>query len=118
MLGSVTLARVGPGIPADEWDPTPIYPTDGIAQNFTETGFRTRGHMGGDAWSRSYYLDADGDGMPDGWESRAFGTTTRTATEDADGDGLNNAGEFAWGWHPLDPDTDRDGLNDNLEGPP
>jgi hypothetical protein len=52
--------------------------------------------------------DADGDGLPDAWEL-AFGLDPRSASGDngaqgdADGDGLSNRDEFVTGTHPRDP---------------
>ena len=49
--------------------------------------------------------DADGDGLPDWWEIKWFGSiTNQNATGDPDGDGLNNAMEYALGTNPLLPD--------------
>jgi hypothetical protein len=51
------------------------------------------------------WLDADGDGLPNGWEE-ATGLDPRAtagsqgATGDADDDGVDNAGELAAGTHP------------------
>ncbi len=62
--------------------------------------------------------DTDEDSMPDGYEI-AFGfdpTDPADGALDADGDGLDNAGEFAAGSDPRVGDTDGDGLPDGLEG--
>lgn len=64
--------------------------------------------------------DADGDGLPNDWEL-AFGlnpfdpTFDNGAEGDPDADGLTNAQEFAAGTHPNNPDTDDDGLFDGQE---
>jgi hypothetical protein len=42
-------------------------------------------------------IDADGNGIPDAWELRQFGTTGTAGGADADGDGLSNDGEFVAG---------------------
>lgn len=61
--------------------------------------------------------DLDQDGLPDEWESRfseggAFSLTRNDADGDPDGDGLTNRREYETGGHPLESDTDRDGLTD------
>ena len=53
-----------------------------------------------------FWLDTDGDGMSDWWESRYFGSTTNalhTADDDPDGDGWTNLAEFYDNTNPLDP---------------
>ena len=68
-------------------------------------------------------LDADGDGMPNGWESDnglspIDATGDNGATGDPDGDTLDNLTEYNGGvdsTHPNKADTDDDGLNDNVE---
>ena len=50
--------------------------------------------------------DTDGDGLPDLWEVTHFGTlgaTSGLATEDWDGDGSQDADEYAAGTDPVDP---------------
>jgi hypothetical protein len=51
------------------------------------------------------FPDANGNGMPDGWESAMFGaiTTNRTHNTDTDGDGLSDYAEFVAGTHPQNP---------------
>lgn len=45
--------------------------------------------------------DADTDGLPDAWEVANFGSAGATdGAADADGDGLNNFGEYAFGLNP------------------
>jgi len=45
--------------------------------------------------------DADGDGLPDTWESANFnGPTNATADADTDGDGMNNYAEYVAGTEP------------------
>ena len=51
--------------------------------------------------------DADGDGLPDNWEL-AYGfnpNNSGDATADSDGDGLTNGQEFQSGTNPRDPDS-------------
>lgn len=89
--------------------------------------------------------DADGDGLPDAWESnfgldpnddgttlaangasgdpdvdgrtnlQEFTDGTNPVKADSDSDGLNDGEEFAAGTNPLDPDTDNDELPDGWE---
>jgi hypothetical protein len=60
--------------------------------------------------------DTDGDGMPDGWEvNNGLNPLVNDANGDADGDGLNNLGEYQHGTNPHNPDTDGDGLPDGWE---
>ncbi|MCI0636593.1 MAG: hypothetical protein L0206_22135, partial [Actinobacteria bacterium] len=48
--------------------------------------------------------DADGDGLPDTWESTHFGnTTSQNGTGDPDSDGATNLEEFQAGTDPMDP---------------
>ena len=61
--------------------------------------------------------DSDKDGMPDAWEdANGFNKfNAADATQDADGDGLNNRDEFLAGTNPRNVDTDGDGVRDNIE---
>jgi uncharacterized protein (DUF1800 family) len=62
-------------------------------------------------------VDTDHDGMPDDWESaHAFSPTNAAdATQDADGDGVNNRDEWLAGTDPREADSDGDGANDGTE---
>jgi formylglycine-generating enzyme len=56
----------------------------------------------------SLYLDADGDGIPDGWMMQHFGHATGLANDhsraqdDYDGDGMSNLAEYLAGTDPKD----------------
>ncbi|HOY59625.1 MAG TPA: hypothetical protein PK640_16005, partial [Verrucomicrobiota bacterium] len=69
------------------------------------------------ALARSQQDDADGDGLPDDWESsRGLNPFDPTdADRDDDGDGLVNRREFDAATDPNSWDTDGDGLNDRWE---
>jgi hypothetical protein len=48
-------------------------------------------------------VDSDSDRLPDDWEWLTFGNLTATADGDADGDGVDNYSEYAFGTDPRDP---------------
>lgn len=48
-------------------------------------------------------VDSDGDGMPDSWEMKWFGTLQRDGSEDYDEDGISDREEFLSGTNPTDP---------------
>lgn len=61
-------------------------------------------------------VDADADGLVDGWEIRYFGDIAKQGAEDDfDSDGLNNLMEYDLGTDPSNRDTDDDGLEDGWE---
>ncbi len=47
-----------------------------------------------------FWVDSDGDGLPDTWENAKFGGLTQTATGDYDNDGVKNIDEFKRGTDP------------------
>lgn len=60
--------------------------------------------------------DADGDGLPDSWEVKYFGSIARHGPQaDPDGDGLANIDELKFGTDPTKPDTDGDSYSDLVE---
>jgi hypothetical protein len=59
--------------------------------------------------------DLDADGLPDDWENSYFGNLNQTGSGDPDGDGLDNAGEYAAGTDPTNPDSESDGMPDGWE---
>jgi parallel beta-helix repeat protein len=63
--------------------------------------------------SKDLSADADGDGMPDGWElDNGLLPWQDDSQADPDGDSLTNVDEYVNGCNPNDPDTDDDGLTD------
>ncbi len=71
------------------------------------------------AYEYGYFTtdDSDGDGMPTGWES-LFGLNPNSAadaTNDLDGDFVQNRLEYELGSFPNDTDSDDDGLQDGVE---
>ncbi len=66
-------------------------------------------------WVR-LYVDVDGDGIDDIWESYYFGSPELCeAWDDPDGDGLPNIGEYRAGTNPLDYDTNDNGGSDSWD---
>lgn len=74
------------------------------------------GLYGGPDADRSYYADADRDGLFDGWEAAvSLNPNQNDAGQDPDGDGLTNLNEQAATTDPLNDDTDQDGASDGQE---
>lgn len=74
------------------------------------------GAFGGDAGDSSYYLDADSDGLYDGWERiQGLDPATSDGSADPDADGISNQAEQSYGSHPLKDDSDGDGEADGAE---
>lgn len=59
--------------------------------------------------------DADGDGLLDSWEIQYFGNLSQSSTNDFDGDGISNWGEYLAGLDPTNSDQDGDGLIDGTQ---
>ena len=60
-------------------------------------------------------LDTDSDGMYDSWELENFGNLNQSKTDDFDGDGIINWGEYLAELSPTNPDQDNDGLIDGID---
>ncbi len=60
-------------------------------------------------------VDADGDGLYDGWEIQHFGSLSQTWTNDFDNDGIINWGEYLAGLDPTLADQDGDHLVDGID---
>jgi hypothetical protein len=62
------------------------------------------------------YLDTDGDGMPDFWETEnGLNANSNDAAADLDDDGLTNLQEYQNRTNPALKDTDNDGMPDGWE---
>jgi len=80
-----------------------------IVDPATNVFLRALHHTGragtGNTFAVESLADTDGDGLPDSWELRYFGSLSEArggADEDPDGDGLTNLQEFRAGTHPTD----------------
>ncbi|VGO14954.1 Thermophilic serine proteinase [Pontiella desulfatans] len=60
-------------------------------------------------------VDADHDGMYDGWEMQNFGTLAKSWDGDEDGDAIINWGEYLANLNPNAADQDNDGLIDGAD---
>jgi len=72
-------------------------------------GNRAELQQGTDPFSAA---DTDGDGLPDDWEIRYFGSLAQSGSADPDGDGLTNLQEWQAATDPTKKDTDGDGVAD------
>jgi parallel beta-helix repeat protein/predicted outer membrane repeat protein len=68
---------------------------------------------------KTSYIDLDGDGISDSWETEYFDNIDYNYQDyedtDTDGDGLTDLEEYMYGTNPSDRDTDGDGLEDGDE---
>ncbi|NIA15929.1 MAG: hypothetical protein GWP08_17845, partial [Nitrospiraceae bacterium] len=90
----------------------------GTALNAPSDDFDSEARPAGAAHDIGYdeFVDTDGDGSPDAWEiANGLSPVTPGATEDADGDGVNDPDEYLQGSDPQAVDTDGDGASDALE---
>lgn len=70
------------------------------------------------SYANPAFVDADNDGLPDGWQSALWANSSITVTgksADPDGDGLTNLEEYLLGTDPTTSDSDGDGLPDGYE---
>jgi hypothetical protein len=74
------------------------------------------GAFGGPGGISGYSDDADGDGMPDGWEdAHGLDSSLDDSADDLDGDGLSNLGEYQATTDPENAHTDQDVYTDGEE---
>jgi len=74
------------------------------------------GNLSSDTITLTVLQDADGDGMPDAWETaNGLNPDSNDAGLDPDSDELDNVSEYYFGSNPQNPDTDNDGYPDGLE---
>ena len=124
--GFITYHR---DLPVEQWD---LHVLQQLISPAFDTGSPTfldpdgstsdMGAYGGDTadfadWF-TYYVDGDGDGLYDGWETRHLGGTEVSdgLFADSDGDGKLDVDELAAGTDPASVDTDGDGTTDDLDG--
>ncbi len=70
------------------------------------TGYTSYGSLGQYWITGTVSADADGDGIPNGWEILYFGGfTNAVATVDSDGDGADNLTEYISGYSPIDSNS-------------
>ncbi|MBI1841918.1 MAG: lamin tail domain-containing protein [Verrucomicrobia bacterium] len=64
------------------------------------------------------FIDTDGDGLPDAWETSYFGDLSQSADDDYDHDGMTNLQEFLAGTDPKAPESrlKLDGVTIDLAG--
>jgi len=77
-----------------------------IREPGTNVFLRALHHAGragtGNTFAVEPLIDTDGDGLPDSWELRYFGSLSESRGGDPDRDGLTNLQEFRAGTHPMD----------------
>ncbi|MBX3735070.1 MAG: hypothetical protein KF715_00145 [Candidatus Didemnitutus sp.] len=91
-------------------DELPRYVAAGFVTNPSEVG-------GYPDYQGTPYVDSDGDGMPDAWET-AHGLNPHDASDalkDANGDGYTNIEKFIYGLDPRAPKTDWTDLKNNVD---
>ena len=91
----------------DVWEPQGVYEaSDGETSDVSDALILLTGDP---------LADTDGNGLPDGWEWKYFGSLGNLPGADPDGDWLVNIDEYAYGTNPFDDDTDHDGMTDGNE---
>jgi hypothetical protein len=115
------FVRYAAELPASDWDlhlraGSPLVDAGDPARLDGDGSRSDIGAYGGPGGGSSYYADADGDGLFDGWElSVGLDPAVDDAASDTDGDGLTAAQELAFGTFPGRADSDGDGIDDGAE---
>lgn len=90
------------------WTLDGVRQTDGWGRSLDQISF-TMGTVDRAAVATFLAGDSDGDGVPDAWEARYYGTLARGADFDSDGDGIGLLEEYLAGSSPLFPNTTQAG---------
>lgn len=91
----------------DAWEPQGVCETaDGVASDVSDALILL---------TIDSSVDTDGNGLPDSWEWKHFGSLGNLPGADPDGDWLVNIDEYAAGTDPQNDDTDHDGMMDGDE---